>query len=109
MKRTRKVTLIAGAALILAAAAALLGFSSPASAQGDTIPLTGPTTGNCFTNSYHAASDCDRLASAQVSIPPTGTGLYGPTMQECYSTRYHAATDCDRLASRLNQVPTAGN
>lgn len=102
MAKTHRVHLYVSAALILTAVFTLLGFRSPVSAQVNASAPANPSVSDCFSARHHAASDCDRLASAQLLIPPTGAGLVGPTLLDCYSDRYHAASDCDRLALVLN-------
>jgi hypothetical protein len=52
---------------------------------------------NCYSDQYHAATDCDRLASLNASVPNTGV-RFGPLAQDCFSTRYSAASDCDRIS-----------
>ena len=79
------------AALALAVLLVFLAMTSPVFAQ------SGPTAMDCYSAQYHAASDCDRLASTQVTILITGAGI-GPVLQDCYSARFHAASDCDRLS-----------
>ena len=74
--------------------------SLPDTGSGD-LPPTGPNRANCFSAEYSAASDCDRLAPMQVSLPSTGKVAHGPTSQNCFSDAYHAGTDCDRLASSI--------
>ena len=101
MAKKYRVMTFVSAAVIIAAVVALLGVGTPASAQVDNPPTTGPTPQDCFSDLFHAASDCDRLASDYVVIPATGASAYGPTITECYTDRFHAATDCDRLASEL--------
>lgn len=98
-KRLTRWLRIVCTALILALMVGFVGLSAPAFAQGENPPATGPTSSDCFSASFHAASDCDRLASTLVTIPVTGAMLLGPTLQDCYTTRFHAATDCDRLRS----------
>ena len=86
-------------ALILALIVTLVGLTVPAFAQEENPLAAGPTSSNCFSARFHAASDCDRLASTLATIPVTGAELHGPTTTDCYTTRFHAATDCDRLVS----------
>lgn len=67
------------------------------------------TTQNCFSDLYHAATDCDRLASGatviqvaalvRAGLPDTGAKQLGPSSVDCYSAKFHAASDCDRVAS----------
>ena len=56
----------------------------------------GLATANCYSTAYHAASDCDRLASQVIAQ------AVGPTMVNCFSSEYHAASDCDRLVFELS-------
>jgi hypothetical protein len=82
------------------------GNGSPAYAQTENAP-SGPTTQNCFSAAYHAATDCDRLASGATVVQGADlvrpevpvTGAQQPNSTNCYSARFHAASDCDRLAS----------
>jgi hypothetical protein len=101
MEKANRVIVIVSAALLLAAIVTFWGIGSAVMAQAGSPLPTGPTTGDCFTASYHAASDCDRLASGQAIIPPTGVSAYLPTLQNCFTARFHAASDCDRLASEV--------
>jgi hypothetical protein len=101
MAKTNRAKVIANAVLLIAALVAFWLGGSPASTQASNIQSTGPTTQDCFSARYHAASDCDRLASAHIVIPSTGVILHGPTRRDCFSTRFHAASDCDRLASEI--------
>ena len=58
----------------------------------------GLATANCYSTAYHAASDCDRLASQVI------TQAVGPTMVNCFSSEYHAASDCDRLVFEIDNA-----
>ncbi len=91
---TRRMILSFIAALLLAAFAVLWVFGSNANTQ-----TAGPTTQDCYSARFHAATDCDRLTSLTSSIAITGNDLHSPTALECYSARFPAATDCDRLVS----------
>lgn len=73
--------------------------SSPDSESAGDFLRSNPNLGNCFTANFPAASDCDRLASQQVSQRPAVVILHGLTLQNCFSGEYHAGSDCDRLAS----------
>ena len=84
--------------------AALWSANAAVSAQGTgNSPDNGPTTANCYSDLFHAASDCDRLASGitLVSLSPAA-----PTANACFSAAYHAASDCDRLASEVKVAST---
>jgi hypothetical protein len=72
------------------------GLPDPGSADLLTSVLN---PGNCFSASYPAASDCDRLASAGAPQSATGINVHGLTLQSCFFGVYHASSDCDRLAS----------
>jgi hypothetical protein len=72
--------------------------SAPIFVTGEAESI-GLTSNNCFSTGFHAATDCDRMASAPSLIPVTGSSAYGPTAADCYSSKFQAATDCDRLAS----------
>ena len=82
--------------------------SSPSSDTGGPQSF-GPTLKNCYSTEYHAATDCDRLASAPYFIPVTVNPSSGLTTKNCYSAEYHAATDCDRLASAPYLIPVSVN
>ncbi len=77
------------------------GNSAPISITGN-APTAGPALSNCFSTAYHAADDCDRLASAPFLLQMPGSNSYGPSIKDCFSGEYHAATDCDRDASGIN-------
>jgi hypothetical protein len=97
MFKIRFLNLILSAAVLI-----LLVFAPLAVAKGSGFSYAGngdlgsggPTAGDCFSATHHAASDCDRL----VSVSPDSIQLAGPTMGSCFSDAYHAASDCDRLA-----------
>lgn len=59
--------------------------------SSDGLTSIGPTSKNCFSERYHASTDCDRIASQEY--------FSGPSWYNCFSERYHASTDCDRIAS----------
>ena len=67
-------------------------------APGMSIDPGGPSTATCYSDAYHAASDCDRFASQIVTLSA------GPTTLDCFTAAYHAASDCDRLSSDLNAL-----
>jgi hypothetical protein len=98
MNITRIVTI----ALVLTTLVVSGVFAYPVSAKAVTpiasLMVTGisnsPTSGDCFNVSYHAASDCDRLAPA----PRIFIEAARLSPQACYSVAYHATSDCDRLA-----------
>lgn len=111
MFKTSRITRIVVAVLIFTTLNAGFVSTAPASAQkvarsGSEIatqisirsapiaPGTSPSTNDCFSPVYHAASDCDRLASQAIAQS------VGPTIASCFSAAYHAASDCDRLASQ---------
>ena len=91
MVNTNRVLKLFTAALILAAIAAFLGVGFPASAQSQEAQPSGPTTADCYSARFHAASDCDRLSTQLVAVPVTGDGG---------TTRYYAASDGDRFPSQ---------
>jgi hypothetical protein len=68
------------------------------------VPDTGARDGgslssaNCYSTTFHAATDCDRLASGNTGV---GLSTNGVSTSSCFSTAYHAASDCDRLASGI--------
>jgi hypothetical protein len=88
--------ILSAAMLVLLALVPLAVAQGSSFSQGNNISLGagGPTRGDCFSAVYHAASDCDRLAS----VSPASIQPAGPTLGNCYSDAYHAASDCDRLA-----------
>jgi hypothetical protein len=65
---------------------------------GISIDPAGLSAATCYSDIFHAASDCDRLASQVVTVSA------GPTTLDCFTTAYHAASDCDRLSSDLNAL-----
>lgn len=65
---------------------------------GMSIDPAGPSAATCYSDAYHAASDCDRLALQVVTLSA------GPTILDCFTAAYHAASDCDRLSFDLNAL-----
>ena len=106
MNKIRFFGLMVVLTLILGSVTAFQVFSSRASLQVSILPQAGtgnltpagPTSVDCYSAAYHAASDCDRLASRQIFNASSGRGANGPVSLNCFSEAYHAATDCDRLA-----------
>jgi hypothetical protein len=105
MRNTYPVSVILRVAL-MAAVVAALGFAS-VQVSAQTSASAGPTSQDCFSVRFPAASGCDLVNMGQSSIPGTGSGsvapasgadVYGPTRLDCFSTRFHAASDCDRLS-----------
>jgi hypothetical protein len=99
MKTERKYLIERAAVALIAAVLIWMAYGTPVRAA-DSQQSPGPTLANCWSAEFHAASDCDRLASARTftSIPtPPG----GPTLANCWSAEFHAASDCDRLASTM--------
>jgi hypothetical protein len=108
MSKTFRFLRIVSLALLLAVLVEFQGRGVPVQAQSGSAP-SGPTAQDCFSARFHAATDCDRIASGtsviqgaaviQANVPVTGASLFGPGSKDCYSAKYHAASDCDRLAS----------
>lgn len=101
MKKNNFQKISTTAAILLVVIAALGAYSTPVNAM-ETRQATGPTTANCYSDEFHAASDCDRLATT-----PNLAAAGGPSLQDCYSSVFHAASDCDRIASG-NFIPVTG-
>ena len=87
MSKTFRFVGMVSLALFLAIFINFWGSGSPVHAQTGGFP-SGPTTQNCFSDRYPAATDCDRLASGfsvvqeaalvSVGIPITGANPFGP-------------------------------
>ncbi|RPI86010.1 MAG: hypothetical protein EHM41_09595 [Chloroflexi bacterium] len=104
MKKNNFQKISTTAAILLVVIAALGAYSTPAAAM-EPNQAAGPTTANCYSGEFHAASDCDRLATGTTYLIVT---VLSPTLQDCYSSVFHAASDCDRIASG-NFIPVTGN
>lgn len=107
MYKSRFTSLMIVLALIGTTAFTFQNSSWSAQSQSSVLPgpdrgaieTSGPNPGTCFTASFPAASDCDRLASGGAAQPLTAIQVHRPTLQSCFSRAYHAGSDCDRLAS----------
>jgi hypothetical protein len=107
MSKNMRFLRIVSLALLLGVFVRFQGSAVPVQAQSGSAP-SGPTAQDCFSARFHAAGDCDRIASGvsviegaaviQANVPVTGVNLFGPTSKDCFSAKFHAATDCDRLA-----------